>query len=128
MIKTLTVSALTVVLAIALTACGGGDKKADTTPKTDTTTETKTDTDTKTPDADPKPPAASATEPTCENAVAHALGLMVKAGVVPEDKAEAAKGEAIAKCKKENPPKESLECALKATSPAELSACDPKKK
>ncbi len=121
---------LSVTLA-AFTACGGGSKKDDTTPdKTNPcATENPCATAKDNPCATPKNPCtAGAKEPTCENAVAHGMTIMVKAGMATQEQADAAKDKAIAKCKSENPPKSALECVLKSTTPQAIAACDPKKK
>ena len=124
--KLIKLAVLTLSLA-AFTACGGGSKKDETTPETKSPeTETKapdTNNETKTPDTN----TTAAKEPTCENAVAHGMSLMVKSGMATQEQVDKMKDQAVAKCKSENPPKEALACVLKATTPQELQGCDPKK-
>jgi len=122
MLNKLTVSALTAVLAVALVACGGGDKKTETTPPTTTEKTPETTPPEKTPET-----TTATADPTCEGAVAHGMGLVVKAGMVTQEKADAGKASAIEKCKKENPPKETLACVMAATDLKALQACTQKK-
>lgn len=124
MINTISKLSLSVVVAVCLAACGGGEKKTETPATTDTT---KPATDTTKPDTATPPTApamANAGEPTCEAAVKHGMGLVVKAGMATQAQMDAKMAESIEKCKKENPTKEMLNCVLQAKAVGDLAGCD----